>query len=64
MEGIERQNDYSQQISGFPVIFLKGGDSDYIPKDDFKDILNIFPAAEILRFPGQVIGFMWTGRMK
>jgi pimeloyl-ACP methyl ester carboxylesterase len=51
MEGIERQNDYGQQISGFPVIFLKGGDSDYIPPDDFRDILNVFPAAEIVEVP-------------
>jgi pimeloyl-ACP methyl ester carboxylesterase len=52
MEGIDRQRDYNHQIIGFPVIFLKGGDSDYIPRDDFKDILKIFPAAEIIEVPG------------
>jgi pimeloyl-ACP methyl ester carboxylesterase len=52
MVGIKRQTDYSQQITGFPVIFLKGGDSDYIPSRDFKDILNVFPAAEIIEVPG------------
>src|SRR5450759_2588083 len=52
MEGIKRQTDFSQQISGFPVIFLKGGDSDYIPTKDFKDILHVFPAAEIIEVPG------------
>lgn len=51
MEGIERQTAYSQQISGFPVIFLKGENSDYIPKDDFRDILNLFPGAEIVEVP-------------
>ena len=52
MEGVERQTDYSQQITGFPVIFLKGGDSDYIPAVDFRDIRNVFPAAEIIEIPG------------
>jgi Predicted hydrolases or acyltransferases (alpha/beta hydrolase superfamily) len=52
MEGVERQTDYSQQITGFPVIFLKGGDSDYIPTVDFRDIRNVFPAAEIIEIPG------------
>jgi pimeloyl-ACP methyl ester carboxylesterase len=37
MEGVERQTDYSQQITGFPVIFLKGGDSDYIPTVDYRN---------------------------
>ena len=52
MEGIERQTDYSQQISGFPVIFLKGADSDYLPTADFRDILKIFPAADFKEVPG------------
>ena len=52
MEGVERQTDYNLQISGFPVIFLKGGDSDYIPSEDFRDIQIVFPAAEIIEVPG------------
>ena len=52
MEGIKRQTDFSQQITGFPVIFLKGGDSDYIPVKYFKDILHVFPAADIIEVPG------------
>jgi pimeloyl-ACP methyl ester carboxylesterase len=52
MEGIERRDDYNHQITGFPVIFLKGGDSDYIPGSDFKDILKVFPAAELIEIPG------------
>lgn len=51
MEGIERRTDFSQQISGFPVIFLKGGDSDYLPSGDFRDIQNVFPAAEFIEVP-------------
>jgi pimeloyl-ACP methyl ester carboxylesterase len=52
MEGVERQTNYSQQITGFPVIFLKGGDSDYIPPNDFKAIRHVFPAADIIEVPG------------
>jgi esterase len=52
MEGIKRQTDFNQQITGFPVIFLKGGNSDYIPPKDFRDILHVFPAADIIEVPG------------
>jgi esterase len=52
MSGIKREKDFSRQITGFPVIFLRGGDSDYIPKADFKDIMHVFPAAEIIDVPG------------
>jgi esterase len=52
MAGINRETDFSRQITGFPVIFLRGGESDYIPKDDFRDILHVFPAAEIIDVPG------------
>ena len=48
MEGIERENVFSQPVTGFPVIFLKGADSDYILPSDYKEILKIFPAAEIV----------------
>lgn len=47
-EGIDRRSGASLQITGSPVIFLKGKDSDYIPSDDFKDILKVFPAAEFI----------------
>lgn len=46
MHGIDRPSGFSQQITGFPVIFLKGGDSDYLPESDYKDIQKVFPAAE------------------
>lgn len=52
MEGIKRESDFNRQISGFPVIFLKGGDSDYIPSGDYSDIYKVFPAAEIIEVPG------------
>jgi len=52
MEGVECKTDFSQQVTGFPVIFLKGGNSDYIPVNDFKKIQIVFPAAEIIEVPG------------
>jgi len=36
-----------RQVAGFPVIFLKGEYSDYIPDSDHQDIFKLFPAAEI-----------------
>jgi esterase len=51
-EGVGRNGDFPHQITGFPVIFLKGGDSDYIPMEDYKEILKVFPAAEIKEIPG------------
>ena len=52
MEGIKRQTDFNQQITGFPVIFLRGANSDYIRTEDIKDILHVFPAAEIIKVEG------------
>lgn len=49
MEGIDRMAYISQQITGFPVIFLQGEDSDYLPSDDFRDIQKVFPAAEFIK---------------
>jgi pimeloyl-ACP methyl ester carboxylesterase len=52
MEGIDRQNDFIQQITGFPVIFLKGDESEYISSEDIADIKRVFPAAEIVEVRG------------
>jgi pimeloyl-ACP methyl ester carboxylesterase len=35
-----------EPVTGFPVIFLKGENSDYLPSSDYKKILKLFPAAE------------------
>jgi pimeloyl-ACP methyl ester carboxylesterase len=43
VEGVPCQ----QSVTGFPVIFLKGENSDYILKEDYRHIINLFPAAEI-----------------
>jgi esterase len=48
MEGIERKDALNYEITGFPVLFLKGSESDYISPDDYQDILKIFPSAEII----------------
>jgi len=39
-------------ISGFPVYFLKGENSDYIAADDIRRISLMFPGAEIITIPG------------
>jgi pimeloyl-ACP methyl ester carboxylesterase len=46
LEGISRKAGFSQQITGFPVIFLKGENSDYLPESDYMDIRKVFPGAE------------------
>lgn len=43
MEGLQIR----QPVTGFPVIFLKGENSDYLLNEDYAEILRIFPAAEI-----------------
>jgi pimeloyl-ACP methyl ester carboxylesterase len=35
-----------EPVTGFPVLFLKGENSDYLPPADFVKILRLFPAAE------------------
>ena len=47
MEGLPRTIGDNLQITGFPVMFLKGEFSDYLPVGDWPDILKIFPAAEL-----------------
>ena len=46
MEGIDVTEGYVQPITGFPVIFLRGKNSDYLPPSDIKNIQKIFPASE------------------
>ena len=52
MEGIDRRADVSYHITGFPVIFLKGENSDYLPSGDFRDIQKVFPTAEFIIVSG------------
>lgn len=45
-------DDGYHTITGFPVIFLKGENSGYFDRNDFKRIARIFPAAELVIIPG------------
>ena len=51
MEGIEPFDLEIREISGFPVFFLKGEYSEYLPVSDFIHIRKIFPAAEFIIIP-------------
>lgn len=51
MEGIDVGASDYLQITGFPVFFLKGANSDYLPEKDFTGILRIFPSAEFIVVP-------------
>jgi esterase len=46
MESNDINEAVQYTVTGFPVIFLKGMNSDYITGEDRKDILKIFPTAE------------------
>jgi pimeloyl-ACP methyl ester carboxylesterase len=41
----------AQGISGFPVLFIKGENSDYISDEDIPAIKNLFPGAEFITIP-------------
>jgi pimeloyl-ACP methyl ester carboxylesterase len=45
---LDRNDALSYQVTGFPVIFLRGEKSNYLPASDFPDIQKIFPAAEFI----------------
>lgn len=51
MEGIKSGNEERSEITGFPVFFLKGEFSDYLPESDFVKIRYFFPAAEFVIIP-------------
>lgn len=46
MDGLPRPGVNFPSVTGFPVLFLKGENSGYMPDSDRSDILKIFPAAE------------------
>ena len=48
MEGVDLKEVLNQNITGFPVIFLKGSDSGHLPAEDYWNISKIFPAAEFV----------------
>ena len=38
-------------VTGFPVLFIKGADSDYISEIDYPIIRKLFPTADIVSIP-------------
>jgi esterase len=52
MEAINIKDGSSQPITGFPVIFLKGSNSNYITASDVAEIRKLFPAAEFIVING------------
>ncbi len=48
MEGLDENQP---EITGFPILFIKGGNSDYILDKDKKAIQQIFPYADIKTIP-------------
>jgi esterase len=51
MEGIDLEEGYSNPVTGFPVIFLKARNSDYLPPSDMKNIKRAFPSLEFEEVP-------------
>lgn len=52
MEGFDKSQAVNMQITGFPVIFLKGESSEYLQEVDFDDITKLFPTAVFITVPG------------
>jgi esterase len=52
MEGIELKAEFTDPITGFPVIFLKGGHSNYLAASDIASIRKVFPASEFIVIQG------------
>jgi esterase len=50
--GIDLKEGLLQPITGFPVIFLKGSNSNYISAANVADIRKVFPAAEFIVING------------
>ena len=52
-EGMDREAIASRGgITGFPVLFISGGNSDYIRVQDYQLLRDIFPTAEVVTIPG------------
>ncbi len=47
MNGFSEDTNIGDEITGLPVLFVRGGDSKYINQDDIDKIFSIFPYAEI-----------------
>lgn len=52
IRGIKPGKSDFREVSGFPVLFLKGENSDYISERDYAEIRKMFPGAEFVIIPG------------
>jgi pimeloyl-ACP methyl ester carboxylesterase len=52
MAGIDLKEGLTQPFTGFPVVFLKGSDSDYLTPSDMKEIQKVFPSSEFIEVEG------------
>jgi len=52
MSGLSIPEDYYNGITGFPVLFIKGGNSDYLPDSHRPQISRLFPTAEFATIQG------------
>lgn len=48
VDGIPRPTRDTEAVTGFPVTFIRGGESDYLPEDEIIVIQKLFPTAEIV----------------
>jgi len=51
MSGLTLPDGVSGGITGFPVLFIRGGESEYLPESHKKEIVKFFPAAEFITIP-------------
>jgi pimeloyl-ACP methyl ester carboxylesterase len=48
VDGLPRPPAYLDPVTGFPVTFIKGADSEYLPDYEIITIKKLFPAADII----------------
>jgi pimeloyl-ACP methyl ester carboxylesterase len=48
MDGIRKPGPDTTPVTGFPVTFVKGEESDYLQLTELKEIQKVFPVAEII----------------
>jgi esterase len=48
VDGLPRPEKETEPVTGFPVTFIKGQDSEYLPDEEVNAIQKLFPAAEII----------------
>jgi esterase len=48
VDGLPRPSNETEAVTGFPVTFIRGSDSDYLPDDELTIIQKLFPAADFI----------------